>query len=464
MPDKPNMFKKITSIASFISNYTRYDLKRESVAWWKVIKYYSPAALIVCVAALTALLVIKPFPNQQTYLAIGQSGSMADQTGRAFAAYFNQHGLNLSIQNTSGLDSGLQNLDSDSSKINASFVTSGSANREHYPDLVSLGSVQIAPLWLFYRGDKIDTDDPFEFYKDKLISIGAEGTVTNKLFNRLMELNNPGTGNKSNFLQLTHAEAAQALSNGKIEAMFVVDGFNSSIIQSLLSDPSIKLMNFPLADAYVRKLPFLQKVVVPRASIDIDKIRPQSDVTLLASSVNLLIEKDLHPAIQWAFLLAAQEVNLKTEQFFTSASDYPKYKDKSFPLSSVAARFYTSGTPALFNYLPLWLAALVENIWVELLALFLVVLPLAKKALGFRSFASKKLLWQHFWELRYLEDEVANSKNRDALEEAIQRLKNLEATVVETWVEDQDMRHYYNLTRCISTSIQAARKQLDITP
>lgn len=454
------MFNKLSTIAAFIGNYTRYDLKRELAAWLKVTKFYLPVLVLLAIAAGVALVIVKPFPNQQTYLAIGQAGSMADQTGREFTTFFRERGLDLNIQNTTGLDSGLQQLDSDSSRINASFVTSGTATHEQYPDLVSLGSIQIAPLWLFYRGNTINTDDPFEFYRNRLISVGGDGTVTNKLFNRLMELNNPGTGNRPNFLQLSHAEAAEQLRDGKIEAMFIVDGYNSTIIQSLLQDPSIKLINFPLADAYARKLPFLQKVVVPRASIDIDQIRPQADVTLLASSVNLLVEKDLHPAIQWAFLLAAQDVNLKTEHFFSNAANYPQYKDKTFPLSGVAERFYTTGTPALFNYLPLWLAALIENIWVALLALFLVILPLSKKALGFRSFASKKLLWTHFWELRYLEDEVTHSQTSTELEQAIERLQALEAKVAATWVEDQDMRHYYNLARCISTSIQAAKKQL----
>lgn len=456
------MHNKLKTISAFLRSYLRYDLKREFEAWLKIGHYYLPVIILLIIAVCSVLFYIKPFPSKETYLAIGQTGSMADQTGREFSTYFHQSGLSLNIQNTSGLESGLEQLDADSSRINASFVTSGTATHDNYPNLVSLGSVQIAPLWLFYRGEKLTTDDPFGFYKDKVISIGSKGTVTNKLFHRLMELNNPGTGNQKNFLQLTHAEAAQKLRDGKIEAMFIVDGFNSIIVQSLLNDPTIKPVNFPLADAYVKKLPFLQKVVVPRASIDIDQIRPQSDITLLASSVNLLVEKNLHPAIQWAFLLAAQNVNLKTDQFFSSAANYPKYQDKTFPLSEIADRFYTTGTPALFNYFPPWLAALIENIWIELLALFLVVLPATKKVLGFRTFASRTLLWNHFWELRYLEDEAADCQTKAELERVIARFKELEASVASTWVEDQDMRHYYNLARCVSSSIETAKKQLEI--
>lgn len=454
------MFKKTNTIAAFIANYARYDLAREIAAWLTVAKFYLPVLAVVLFAAIALIVAVKPFPSQKTYLAIGQTGSMSDQIGRSFAAYFRQRGLELDVQNTTGLDSGLQKLESTNSRINASFVTSGTATRDQYPDLVSLGSIEIAPLWLFYRGDTIQADDPFEFYRDKRIAVGAEGTVTNKLFSRLMELNNPGTGSRPNFLTLAHADAAQQLRAGTIDAVFLVDGYTSANVQSLLKDPAIKLMNFPLADAYIRKLPFLQKVVVPRASIEIDAIRPPTDITLLASSVNLLVEKELHPAIQWAFLMAAKDVNLRNEHFFTNAADYPKYKDKSFPLSDVAERYYGSGVPALFDYLPLWAATLIDKLWVGLLTLFLVILPFLNKLLGFRSFASKKLLWTHFWELRFLEDELAHSTTRVETEDALRRLQNLEAAVARTWTADDDMRHYYNLSRCVATSIQAAQKQL----
>lgn len=454
------MIKQLVSINVFIRNYARYDLKRELAAWLVIGRYYLPVIILFSIAIGATAFLIKPFPDHKTYLAMGQSGGLTDQTGREFAAYFRKNGLELNIQNTTGLESGLQQLNSESSKINASFVTSGTATQDNYPNLVSLGSVQIAPLWIFYRGNKIATNDPFAFYKDKSISIGAEGTVTNKLFQRLMELNNPGTGIQKNFLQLPHVEAAEQLRGGKIDAMFIVDGFNSTTVQSLLNDPSIKVMDFPLADAYVKKLPFLQKLIVPEASFNIAQERPKTDIRLLGSSVNLLVENNLHPAIQWGFLLAAKDVNLKTEDFFSNSTTYPKYQDKSFPLSKIADRFYTTGTPALFNYLPLWLAALFENIWIELIAFFLVILPLINKLFGFRTFTSKRMLARLFWELRYLEDEAQNCKTKLDLQEVIARLKELEATAATTWIEDHDLRFYFNLTRGINTSIQALEKQI----
>ena len=219
-------------------------------------------------------------------------------------------------------------------------------------------------------------------------------------------------------------------------------------------------MNFTLADAYVRKLPYLQKVTIPKASINLSETIPANEITLLATSVNLLVESTLHPAVQWAFLMAAQDRNLKTQRFFTTIGPYPAYQDKSFPLSPVAERFYKSGVPSYFSHLPLWLAALIENFWVLLLAIFLIAVPFIKKLSGLRSGASEKLLWKHFWELRHLEDLLGNTKTSVETTEVVQKLQALEYSVSKCWVGASHMRHYYNLKRCVSSSLQDAKQQL----
>lgn len=448
------------TIFSLLKLYTRHDLARELFAWRKIGGFYFPFAIIGLIAAAAAFFYIQPFPGRDTVLAIGQRGSLTDHIGAGFKAFFDRNGLTLKIESRAGLNEIEKDLRDPGSPINASFVISGAGSAADFPRLVSLGNVGIAPIWLFYRGDPLNLDDPLEYFRDKPIAVGAPDTVSHKLFLTLMELTNPGTGDRPNFLKLPNAEAAEQLLSGKIDALFLVDGFGSDIIQRLLQSPDIKLMNFPLVDAYVRQLPYLQKVTVPRGSVDIGAIRPPADVALLASSVNLLVEDDLHPTVQWAFLLAAREINLTTHNFFPSVGPLPQYKDRGFPLSPVAKRFYASGVPAFFAYLPFWLASLLENIWVILLALFLLALPLFKKIVGYRGFASQKLLWIHFWELRYLEDELQQCTTAEQAEAVLDPLRRLDHRVAETWVLDDQLRHYFNLRRCIGTAIQDAEKKI----
>jgi len=445
-----------------MKRYTKYDLARELLALGTIGKFYLPVTAVVVVAAVAAFLYVQPFPARDTVLAIGQRGGVTDQLGDTFKSFFERNGLSLNLERRPGLDKIENDLRDPSSRINAGFVISGAGSPSDYPGLVSLGNVAVAPVWLFYRGDTQRVDDPFQFYRDRPIAVGAQGTVSHKLFMTLMELNNPGTGDKPNFLKLPNAEAAEQLLAGKIDALFIVDGFSSAIIQRLLNNRDIKLMSFPLVDAYVRQLPYLQKVTVPRGSIDISEIRPEADVALLASGVNLLVEKDVHPTVQWAFLLAAREMNLKTTNFFPSVGNFPQYKDRGFPLSPVATRYYTSGVPAFFSYLHFWLASLLENIWVILFALFLLALPIFKKIVGFRGFASQKLLWLHFWELRYLEDDLKACRTAAQATSVLENLRLLDDKVAGTWVVDDQLRHYFNLRRSIGSAIQDAQKKITV--
>ncbi len=440
--------------------YLRHDLAREMYVWGQIARFYWPMVAVVTLAAVVAFFYVQPFPRQETVLAVGQTGSMTEQLGEAFKASFERDGLSLSIDQRMGLDEVERDLRDPASRVNASFVVSGAGSPADYPGLVSLGNVAIAPLWLFYRGDTLNVDDPFQYFSDKRIAVGAAGTRTRKMFTTLMELNNPQTGDKPNFLKLPYAAAADQLLAGTIDAVFIVDGYGSPIVQKLLRSPDIKLMNFPLVDAYVRQLPFLQKVIVPRGAIDIGSIKPEADIAMLASGVNLLVESDVHPTVQWAFLLAAREINLTTSNFFPSVGNLPQYKDRGFPLSDVATRFYTTGVPALFRSMPFWLASILENVWIILLALFLLALPIIKRLVGYRSFASQKFLWVHFWELRYLEDELKVSGNAKDVEAVLGSLRHLDQAVATTWVAEDQMRHYFNLRRCISSTVQDAEKKI----
>lgn len=235
--------------------------------------------------------------------------------------------------------------------------------------------------------------------------------MSNRLFHVVEGLNRSEGRPRGRWLQLPNADAATKLIAGEIDAIFLVDAFESETVQRLLADPALCLHDFSLADAYTRKLPFLQKVVVPKGSIDLDQIRPDRDVSLLASPINLLVEKGTHPAVQWALLIAAREAAFNDESVVIESRDFPHHGDRSFPSSSVAKRFYGSGLPGHFYALPLWLATLLDQAWVYLAAVFLVVNPLLKKLDDIRSFNSNAHI-DHFYNvLRECDQQIKSTTN-----------------------------------------------------
>jgi len=296
----------VTNVSQYFKRYLKKFLSKELLGLAKTTKFFGLISLIALALIVALAVYINPIPPKITYLATGQDGSSYEAIAKDFEESFKRNGISLELISTSGLGEGLIGLDSRASQVSASFLTAGVASTLKYPTLVSLGSIQYAPIWIFYRGEALQTTDPFEYFSTKKIAIGPVGNITNKIFRNLYELNQKTSPNPDNIVEISFKESADQLISGKIDATFIIDDFRSSTIQKLLADRNIKILSFPLADAYVKKRPFLQKLVIPRGSIHLDTIYPSEDITILASTTTLLIEEDTHPAVQWAYLLAAQ--------------------------------------------------------------------------------------------------------------------------------------------------------------
>lgn len=207
-------------------------------------------------------------------------------------------------------------------------------------------------------------------------------------------------------------------------------------------------------------MPFLEKVVVPKGSIDLDHIRPDRDVTLLASTINLLVEKGTHPAVQWALLIAAREAAFNDESFFTESRGFPRHGDHSFPSSTVAKRFYSSGVPWYFDSLPLWLAALLDQVWVYLAAFFLVINPLRKKLDDLRSFNSNAHVDYFFSTLRECDQRIKSATDPEALRDIIARTEKIESLADAAWFDDKDTRSSFTIDSAAKTVRRRAEERL----
>jgi len=72
---------------------------------------------------------------------------------------------------------------------------------------------------------------------------------------------------------------------------------DNAFVQELLYTDGIKLMNFRQAEAYTRRFPALSQVVLPKGILDLSKNKPATDIHLLATTTNLIVRKNLHPAM-----------------------------------------------------------------------------------------------------------------------------------------------------------------------
>jgi len=170
-------------------------------------------------------------------------------------------------------------------------------------------------------------------------------------------------------------DAEKDLLAGNIDAVFMMsDSASSRTMRALQRRTDIRIFDFSQADAYTRRLSYLNKIVLPRGSLDFGKNIPDEDINLISPTVELIARADLHPALSDLLLEAATEVHGRPG-LTQKRGEFPAPLEHEYRISSDAGRYYKSGKSFLYRYLPFWLASLVNRILVVFVPMILVLIP-----------------------------------------------------------------------------------------
>jgi TRAP-type uncharacterized transport system substrate-binding protein len=319
---------------------------------------------------------IKPAPPSRVVVATGADGGAYQRFAALYKPLVERNGIKFIERPTAGAVENLALLRAAGEDIDVAFVQGGLGLGRETAGLVSLGSIYYEPLWVFYRGA-----EPIErlvHLRGKRLAIGAEGSGTRKLALDLLEPNDATTA-PTRLLPLGGLEAVAALAAGRVDAIFLVGPANSGAVWASFYGEGFRLMSFALADAYVRRWPYLSKLTLPRGAIDLVRDIPARDVTLVAPIAALVARESIHPALIDVLLQAATEVHGQPG-LFQRAGEFPNPRQVDFPLSPEAARFYSSGRRFLQRYLPFWAATLVDRLVVLLIPVVALLIPLMRIA------------------------------------------------------------------------------------
>jgi len=183
---------------------------------------------------------------------------------------------------------------------------------------------------------------------------------------------------------------------------------------------------------------------LPRGAIDLADDLPARDVTLLATTANLIVKKDFHPALGLLLLQAAAEIH-GGAGVLQKAGEFPAPRESEIPLTEDARQYFKRGPPFLQRYLPFWMANLIERLAVLLLPLIAVVLPLFKILPAVIQWRNKSRVFKWYGELKFLEAEVAKNRDPAALEGYLARLDEIEDGVNQTRIGAGYTDYIYNL-------------------
>jgi TRAP transporter TAXI family solute receptor len=387
----------------------------------------SAAISIFVVLVLGIFLFFHLAPPNSITITSGPDGSMFRRIAERYAKILQRNGVTLRILPSEGSVDNIKRLADASSKVDIGFVQGGVSKGVRSDKVVSLGSISYEPLFLFYRsGANIEL---LSQLIGKRVAVGEVGSGTHTLSLALLAANSIEPGGTTKLLEMDSDEAAKAILNGKVDAAFLMgDSVSTTLIRQLLHTPGIKLFDFTQADAYTRRMTYLNKITLPKGSIDFGKGTPAQDVFLLAPTVELIARENLHPALSDLLLDAAREVH-SGAGLLRRRGEFPAPIEQEIRISNDASRFYKSGKSFLYRYLPFWLASLVNRVVVVFVPMIVLLLPGLRLIPAIYRWRFRSRIFRWYRALMVIEQDLIAQSASDNRKALMERLDNIEAAV-----------------------------------
>ena len=226
--------------------------------------------------------------------------------------------------------------------------------------------------------------------------------------------------------------AADLLARGEVDAAIMIAAPEAPAVQRLLADSSVRLASLDHVQGLARRFPFFQPVSLKRGSVDPKRDLPPQDIQLLATTANLVVRDELHPALAYLLLEAARQVH-RQPSIISRPGEFPSPTGTDFPLSTQAERYFKNGRPFLQNYLPFWAANYAQRLLLLLVPLAAILVPLVRVLPELIGWRRRSRLYRRYGELKFLEQDLASRKLDDQeRREARAQLDRIEEEVVQT--------------------------------
>jgi TRAP-type uncharacterized transport system substrate-binding protein len=299
--------------------------------------------------------VLHAIPPSSITIETGPIGGSYYDIALAYRQALREHGIDAILKpNPDSLDI---IGDVDRSQADIGF-TAQPVRSEQYQHTVSAGAIELQPLFIFYNVG-LGQVAALTSLRGKRIVMPPERSATSEAALRILRLFDITPQNtRISFLPLV--DAAKALKADEFDAgAFMLEPENA-LITGLVNDDNLRLLSLDDGLAITRRMPFLRTTIVPRGSYDTETDVPPADIQLLAATVNIVVRKDIHPAVLYTLLDAMTEVHHGTT-LVNGPGEFPSFVRTDLPLHPLAVQYAKSGEPWLYHNLPLPLASLIDR-------------------------------------------------------------------------------------------------------
>jgi uncharacterized protein len=424
-----------------------HAIHEEWFALLSLLRFQWPSVLLFFAGIAIIIYIIKPYPSMHLKLASGQPNSSLEVLAKKYVTQFKENGVELELVTTAGAFENVNLLKA--GKVDAALSLGGIINNGESSDLISLGSVEYQPFWMLYRGTEYDDSNPTKFFENKKFSINLPGSGTRNLTEKILSMHGITIEQNKNFVSMSSAESVNSLLSKKIDGIFLVAGIESQTIQKLVTNSDIRIFDFSVAEAYTKRLKFLDVLNLPRGSFDLARDIPHKNTHLVGTTTTILIKKSLHPAIQHLFLSSSRKIDQAGQAFFSRPGGFPAYIERTVPASAVAERYYAKGPPTLESYAPFWVASFFDQIWFIIFAILAISYPFFQILPNYRTTYARLCIIDCFDELTKIDIEMVDLSTLESLKNKLKQFDLIENKINKLWIPGGLRDDFFNLKNAV---------------
>lgn len=387
------------------------------------LKVYWPLVVIAFAGVLLALVLMDPAPPKTIRFAAGSPGGAYHAFAERYQRLLAEEGVEVVLVETQGSIDNLRLLAD--SEADVGLVQGGLSTARDEEMLRSIGGLFPEPFWVFVRADL-----PAETLGDLRavrMAVGGDGSGTRMLAIEL-ESDYGGKWNSTSRLPLSGNAAADALLAGEVDAAAFSASIEASYVDRLLKSSEVRLLRFDRAPALARRHEALSDIVLLRGVVDIGQDVPAADIPLVAPVAQLVVRKDLHPAIEALLIDAATAIHSQGT-LLAPAGQYPDPDLIDLPISDQARRYYQNGPSFLRRYFSFDVANFLERAWVLAIPLLTLLFPLVRVAPPIYRWRVRRKIYVWYEDLRTLEERGRSTDDTDERDKVLEELETLQAEI-----------------------------------
>jgi TRAP-type uncharacterized transport system substrate-binding protein len=414
--------------------------------WWLL---YIPILLLAVLLLWLSYTVWLPQPPSSLKIAAGQPGDGTSQLALRYREGLAQMGIAAEVVTSERAHDALYALRSEPPTASLALASGlhaaklpGQAQPAKDEPLRSLAVIEREPLWVFSRTPLMTR---LQELRSQRVGISADDALAEGAAQLLLQHSQLKEGDVQ-LIKVPRSQLANQLIDGQIDAVILLASANSEAVRVLTRSPFIQIIGLEQVRNLVQREPRLRPFVLPQGVIELRGDIPPRDLTMVSADLQLVIQPNMHPALQRALIEVAGQLH-ERPSFLQRQGEFPRLTDMDFPASPVAVSALRSSKPWLEQWLPYGWAQLAQWLILAFLPIVLLTALLLTWIPSWFDWRVNAVLQNFYGELKFLESEIdpIASERPIEIKRLLQRIDEIDMQVMQLELPAPYSERWYTL-------------------